>query len=356
MRAGLADVEDQQVAPLAQMFASRARPERDGDKLLHLYWNRAELKKQYARLRNERHELLDRLKVQEGRNARMRHRLQSLEELLADPEASHRVVAFFQVRSIWRRCRTKLENFAARMTAQVTEREQERILAAWSAEQTALRRRTAEKRDRARARRRDIEAALRDIDARAAELEGIRGIFRRRRIQRQRETLREELSCVVAEVDELTRSYARHQTTPTPDLPRLSLQGRRLVNCMILALAEYLYLHFDRVGLAEMARATTERTPGSIDYGSEAECERLLARVAAAFASLDEAEATAEFAAEIRQRTRELSELARYDAPKDAVPAAGSLDPGDGASGQLVRPRVNVLAEEFWRVTGVLLD
>ncbi|MEJ2603723.1 MAG: hypothetical protein P8172_10575 [Gammaproteobacteria bacterium] len=343
------------MAVLAQLFSARERGERDGDKLLHLYWNRAELKKQYARLRNERHDLLDRLKAQEGRNARLRHRLESLEELLADREAAGRAIAFYQIRSIWRRCHAKLEDFAGRMAAQMTERERERLVTAWSTEQAALRRKTAAKLDRARARRRDLEAALRDIEERAAAAQGIRGFFRRRSVQREREAVREELACVVAEADTLSREFAGHRQASPPDPQRLSVQGRRIVNCMVLALAEYLYLHFERAGLIEMARAAVERTPGSIDYGSEEACARLLQQVAATFESLDAAEATWEYGAEIRERTRELSERVRYETPKDTVPVAESLDPGDRESGGLARPAVNVLSEECWHVTDVLL-
>jgi len=153
------------MAALAQLFGSPdAQVEQDDDKLLHLYWNRAELKKEYSRLRKERFELLDQLKVQEGRNARLQQKLDGLEELLADRTAANRAVVFYQIRGVWKRCHARLEKFAGQMATQVTERERKRLLGAWAAEQTALRREAAGRLDRARARRRELEAALGDID------------------------------------------------------------------------------------------------------------------------------------------------------------------------------------------------
>ena len=104
------------MAALAQLFGSpEAQVEQDDDKLLHLYWNRAELKKEYSRLRKERYELLDQLKVQEGRNARLQQKLDGLEELLADRTAANRAVVFYQIRGVWKRCHARLAKFAGQM-------------------------------------------------------------------------------------------------------------------------------------------------------------------------------------------------------------------------------------------------
>ncbi len=344
------------MAALAQLFGSPdVQVEQDDDKLLHLYWNRAELKKEYSRLRKERFELLDQLKVQEGRNARLQQKLDGLEELLADRTAANRAVVFYQIRGVWKRCHARLEKFAGQMAAQVTERERKRLLAAWATEQTALRREAAGRLDRARARRRELEAALADIEERTAALAGFWNFFRRRSVRAERGPVEAELEEVAAAADELTREYGRLQKATPPDYPGLSVQGRRLVNCMVIALAEYLYGHFSAFGFTEMARSAMERTPGSIDYGSERDCDMLLTRLSARLKALDEAETGAEFAAEVRRRTQVLSQRARYERRADTVPVPESLD-APGESADINEPDVNVLAEEFWHVTDVLLS
>ena len=343
------------MAALAQLFGSPdAQVEQDDDKLLHLYWNRAELKKEYSRLRKERFELLDQLKAQEGRNARLQQKLDALEELLADRTAANRAVVFYQIRGVWKRCQARLEKFAGQMTTHVTERERKRLLAAWATEQTALRREAAARLDHARARRRELEAALKDSDERLAALRGFWNFFRRRALRAEREPLETELEEVSAQAEELTREYGRLQKATPPDYPGLSVQGRRLVNCMVIALAEYLYRHFSAFGFTEMARAAMERTPGSIDYGSDRDCDMLLTRLSGRLKALEEAETGAEFAAEVRRRTQVLSGRARYERRGDTVPLPESLEAA-GDSADIDEPNVNVLAEEFWHVTDVLL-
>ena len=73
--------------------------EQDSDKLLNLYWNRAELKKEFAGMRKEQFKLQDRIKNHEGANARLQQKLDHLEDLLIDPQWVHNVVILDQLRS-----------------------------------------------------------------------------------------------------------------------------------------------------------------------------------------------------------------------------------------------------------------
>lgn len=345
------------MAALAQLFGNQEQHSAvDDEKLLHLYWNRAELKKEYSRLRKERYELLDELKVQEGKNARLQQKLDALEELLADRAAANRAVVFYQIRGIWKRCHAKLAGFAKQITEQVTERERQRMLGSWASEQTSLRRAAAQKLDRAKARRRELDAALLDVDNRVNELRGFWNIFRRKAVRGEAVPLQRELDELAARIDELGAELTALQQATPPNYQGLSIQGRRLVNCSVISLAQYLYLHFTAYGFTEMARAAMDRTPGSIDYGSDRDCDMLLTRLSARVKALEEAEATQEFSAELRARTQRLAKRARYARQSDTVPIAESLDPSAEEGSSLDEPDLNVLAEEFWHVTDTLVS
>ena len=83
--------------------------EPESDKLLNLYWNRAELKKEFAELRNEKFRMQDRLQEQEGATARVEQKLQHLENLLLDPDWDYNIVTFYQLRSLNICCQSKLD-------------------------------------------------------------------------------------------------------------------------------------------------------------------------------------------------------------------------------------------------------
>ena len=66
---------------LTALFGNSPEPdkstEEDGDKLLNLYWNRAELKKEFADMRAENLRLQDRIRQQEGATARVQQKLEN---------------------------------------------------------------------------------------------------------------------------------------------------------------------------------------------------------------------------------------------------------------------------------------
>ena len=53
------------VLALAQQLLARRKPVED-DRLLRLFWNRAELKREFAKLQRERERMLDQLRQQDG--------------------------------------------------------------------------------------------------------------------------------------------------------------------------------------------------------------------------------------------------------------------------------------------------
>ena len=71
---------------------SQDKSQEESEKLLELYWNRAELKKEFAGMRKEQFKLQDKIKQHEGMAARVQQKLDQLEELLADTDRAHNVV------------------------------------------------------------------------------------------------------------------------------------------------------------------------------------------------------------------------------------------------------------------------
>jgi uncharacterized protein YdcH (DUF465 family) len=86
---------------LADRLAGRAPPVED-ERLVALFQNRVELKKELHALDDERHRLLDRLKLQEGATMRVQEQHDSLEQYLGRPEEGFKSLVYFQLRAVWR--------------------------------------------------------------------------------------------------------------------------------------------------------------------------------------------------------------------------------------------------------------
>ena len=69
---------------LAKNLSSKPESD-DEERLLKLFWNRAELKKEFATLRREGEDLKAKLQKQEGVTMRAQQRLEQLEGMLSDP-------------------------------------------------------------------------------------------------------------------------------------------------------------------------------------------------------------------------------------------------------------------------------
>ena len=72
------------------------RKDEEDERLLRLFWNRAELKREFAKLRRERDRVVDHLRQQEGATLRAQQRLDQLEGLLADPLRAANAAVFYQ--------------------------------------------------------------------------------------------------------------------------------------------------------------------------------------------------------------------------------------------------------------------
>src|ERR1700689_1867788 len=114
---------------------SADKREVDDDRLVHLFRNRAELKKAYSGVQDEVQRLKDRIKQQEGATARVQEMLQGLEARLSQSDTAYPPLGFYQVRELWSLGRTLLTQFVAELAEQQEERERRAFLAEYNRRQ-----------------------------------------------------------------------------------------------------------------------------------------------------------------------------------------------------------------------------
>ena len=115
---------------LAYRFGGR-EPTVEDERLVALFRNRAELKQELSALEDERHRLLDRLKLQEGATMRLEEQLAALEQYLGRPEEGLKCLAYYQLRAVWRGAARRLEQFASELARRQKDAERKQQLAAW---------------------------------------------------------------------------------------------------------------------------------------------------------------------------------------------------------------------------------
>ncbi len=338
---------------LTAIFGQTRGDAQDSEKLLELYWNRAELKKEFANLRNETFRLKDRIKEQQGHAVRAQQQLVQLESLLLDPEWVHNVAVFYQFRALDAHLERKMARFAEQLKQQREQRQHRQLLVAWGA-----------KRDAAAA---SLEAELAEvadrIESAGAELQAVQQKYsstnRLLRFLRKRATKR-TLDDIAGRIEadqklgsQLKSALTKHRHDEPPDVEGLDVHAKRSINCMVLSFAHQVFLHFREDGIAAMAREAGSKGAGSVRYGSKGDCDRLLLSIRRLQDSMGKA---SDYADLLQCRAKRIAERARFDGDDEAVPhppsVATVLDIDE--TGQVRELELNLLQDNYWGISSVL--
>ena len=320
---------------------------------MQLYWNRAELKKELARLQKEKFALHERLKKQEAATVRAQELLLELEQHLGDPEVAVHALAYFQLRAVWRLGCERLQRFAQQLRQQQEDRERRRQ----QIEFDQSRQSKLADLDRALFEARStvdlLEAQLKLAQARLGLMRGFWNYFRRRKLTEEITREREQWDGAVTRVTDLSDDRAEVEAQSPPPFNGLSIDGKRAVNTATIAYAHQLLSLLMDGGVALLARETNTKRVYDVRYGSREECARLMSLLRVQTHTLRD---DADDVAALKSRTDALRAQAIYRSDADTVPLTDSIGtlPGPAApvSGldTIARAGINVLVDDYWDV------
>lgn len=325
----------------------------DNEKLVELFKNRAELKKEFAALRKEKNRLQQLIAEQQGATARVTQRLEHLESLLVDPEWAYTVVVFYQLRALNRRYTSKLAKFGEQLKQQRENRREKDLLKAWrvkrDAEKRAVQRKLGEHRNRLQVFEDQVQAERHRLES----MSGLSRMLKGRSASDQLAELDGQRDAFAQEEQALLQELESIESADRPDAPGLSIQEKRSINFMIIAFAQHLFLQFRDRNLVSLVKESRDKSVGAINYGSKTDCDRLLDRIAA---QVDSMEKATDFADELKRRAELIAEHAVFNQDDDAVPAAGTVATvfAINASGVVTKSDANLLGDNYWGIADVL--
>jgi hypothetical protein len=318
------------------------------ERLLKLFWNRAELKKELQSLDDQLHNLRNKLKQQENANSRLQQQLEQLEVLLGSPERGLDALVHFGLKALWRACRSQLEKFASELKREHQDAERKQQLAEFQADR-AERLKVADERLRQAQEVSDAEAGrLAQFEALMGQLQRFWHYFRRRTLAVEILEQRERCGGAERHLGDMRESHRTIDKEPWPEFPGLSIAGRRRVNLAVIAYAQHLFARLAVSGLAMDARLANNRSVESAKHGSLDACLARLREIAQALALVNAQDGLAE---EIKKRGEKMAPAATWRNAHETVPQPASLPPA-GTGGV---PDANVLVDDYWDVYKVLL-
>jgi predicted nucleic acid-binding Zn-ribbon protein len=331
----------------------------EDERLLQLYWNRAELKKELTRMQAEREQLLERIQQADGATAKLREQMDQLEQHLGSPDAAMHALVYFQLRNLWATCATKVARFSQQLQRQQEERERRRQLIEFD----QARRRELSELDRilgeAKASADGLETQLKLLERRLGDMNGLWNYVRRRRLTEEVDVLRNQWDVAATRVTDLSDDRADLEGREPPEFPGISVDGRRSVNTAVIAFAQQLAANLSSGGVAMLAKETTTKRVLDVRYGSREDCTKLMALLRDASGMISD---RTDDLSGLKQATDTLRAAAAYRSDADTVPLTDSIGtlpvPSAPVSGleTVNRAGINVLVDDYWDVYRALLQ
>lgn len=325
----------------------------DDEKLMDLYWNRNELKKEFADLRSEKHRLQDVIKQRDGDIARLQQKLEHLEQLLIDQEWARNALVFYQLRGMNQRCQNRLFNFAEQLKQQREKRQHGQAMQKWETALAADRKAVEDKISALRELRLQLEDQLKAMNRQLSDMNGVSRLFKGRSVTGDIDELAQQISVKEQEEASLRESLTEIQARQKPAVTGLDIATKRQINFMILAFAQQLYVMFDDDDLVLLVKEAGEKSAGAVKYGDDRDCEHLLSRIQRSAATMQK---NADFAEILQRRAGLIGERAEFNSKSDAVPVAGSVATlfRIGATGLVTEDQARILGDNFWGIASVL--
>lgn len=345
---------------LSAIFGNSGRRSGGGedDRLLELFSNRVRLKKEFARLRNERYELEAALGRAESETSNMKRRLEYLEDLLTEQQTVVTTTLFYHLRGLWRRCHQRLCHLANDMGRQIAGRRQIMQIEQW---QSSRKQRLETSRELAVEQERAIELTKQKLTDCAQQRQAASRpwhFMRRRRLDEQHEALAMDLKQQMIAHGQTIEQVRQLKKAKPPELAELAVKDRRVINLHVLAMAQFLHAHFDEYGLVEKAAVAINKQVGTIEYGSDDDCRAIMRQSDNAFQSLLALERGPEFRPHLLRQADHLNRNATYATENSVIPEPFDVLDGaaDGVTASLVVSEHfstpgQVLGSDVWSIS-----
>lgn len=342
---------------IAQRWLLRRRSISD-ERLLHLFWKRAELKRDYARLLRERDRLIALLRQQEGATLQQQQRFEELERWMADPLKAANAALYFQLKGLWHSANRRLAELGSEMVTRQLEEEGFEERSRFEDHRGAALAAIHQRLDSLRERQLALQAREESLRSRREGLGGFWNVLRRRAVDAELAGVQAAGLALLPQVERYRRAELEKREEQPSRTEILSVEGRRFVNLSLIALAQELVVHFEDHGMAAMARQAALCNVREVEYGGIDDCRMLSQRLEHAMRRFQAREAPEQA---LTRRTTWLQRHAEFRDPAATLPATGSLDripctlTGDDPWPADAREiGANVVADDYWGVCRIL--
>ncbi|MDH3767418.1 MAG: hypothetical protein OES99_03070 [Gammaproteobacteria bacterium] len=331
------------------------------ERLLNLFWNRAELKKEFSNLRHDRDHLIERLREEEKKTEAVKKQIRNMEKMLADPDSGFKAIVYYQLQALWRLCHKQLAKFSSQLKKQQQDRERKRQIMEFNQERQKRLTELSGRIVSVKAEADDMKNLIAGHERQREGMNGFWNYFKRRKAQVEIDERKVQLTGIRARLEELFDRRIKIESEPWPDYSGLGIDGKRAINLAMIALAQHLFVQLMDSSVATLARSANIKKVADVDYGGRSDCDFLMAKVKELGGLLM---SDRNYADELRARTELLRTQVAYKSDTDTVPEALTLAklatslPGfaAGRGVSTIPLDVNILVDDYWDTQKLLMQ
>ena len=338
---------------LTGIFKAEPEDAQDNEKLVDLFRNRAELKKEFAALRNEKVSAAGPYQAAAGRLTERAAKNGPPRKPLAGSRVGAQRRCVLSIATPGRPLHAKLAALRKSLKQHVNNALQNRFeewkeqcdqrTAAVQAQIGQHRLKTQMLEDQLQAERHQI-----------ATMNGISKMFSSKNIQATIDGITANIEARAKYRSGAAKNASRDSSSRVLPIMRGSMiSTKRSINFMILAFAQQLYLHFEDDDLARLAKEASEKSVGAVNYGTKYECDEIIEKIEKRWESMESVTDYAEFC---RRRAKFLADDAIFRNDSDVIPLYASTAAvyAIDANGLVRKRDANLLGDNYFGIAKVL--
>jgi hypothetical protein len=320
-------------------------------RVLNLFKNRAELKKELGEAQDDVHRLKDRVKLQEAATARVREQLEQLETRLAVPLSGLHTLVYYQLRELWASGHAQIAALLRELSQQREDRERRQFLA--DLNRQLFERSQAARADCAHAEHFAADARARHlaIQTQLARSQRWWQYFTRRDLARRLQAIVVEVAAAEDVLQQARQKLIDIEEQGGAKYPGLSLDARRMLNLTAIACAQVQALRLQPPGLLARMTDAMSRSEPRLEGAGEAQLAlALMQEIARARAALMQNAPAVR--ADVRRLADLLAAAVKYRGMKDTVPDEDSAQMALRASlGRGEQMSWDLLGQDLWSIS-----
>jgi uncharacterized protein YukE len=329
-------------------------------KLVELFENRNLIKRELDQIKIERDLLKADAEELRSRNTELLRQLTNLEQMLADAERGQSAIIYYRLRAVWNTCRQQLQTLSKDLSSRFEKAERSGFEEQTERDRSRRLDELAQQFDKLERERRNLRNNLGDLQKQLPKLQKFWHKGKRAEIQFQIDKLTKQFKPIETRKLELLAAMEEMRREKQQAWPGINVASKRTVNLWLLALTQYLYLHFAEYNIAEMARSAGTKPVSDVNFGLLNDCLTIGNHVYEVVVKLRADKTRPE---KLRFRAEHLRRTATYASDNDTVPEESCLDyialPSQTAptiDAEAQPTGINTLRLNYWDIQNILLN